>query len=87
MNNRPLTKLSKDPNDFTPLTTNSLLMMKHSADVSTSGSAADMYHSHWKYTQHFANQFWARWSKEYLPTFSMELHRPITQLIRLELDS
>ena len=142
-NSRPLTKLSDDPNDLTPLTPNSLLTLKQHVDVPPSvGSASDAYRCRWKYVQHLANLFWSRWVKEYLPKLNArskwtvphknmkvgelvlvhetglprnlwplaiikkvctgrdgnvrsaivktrvtELHRPITQLIRLEVDS
>ena len=143
VNGRPLTKLSSDPNDHTPLTPNKLLTLKQFPELPPGGcSASDVYRSRWKYVQHLSNLFWSRWLKEYLPSLNIrskwrtvcpdikpgelvlvydpgmprnlwplaivkevfpgrdgkvrsaivktrvsDLHRPITQLVRLELDT
>ena len=70
VNGRPLTKLSDDINDLTPLTPNALLNMKFLVDVSDTNSPADAYRKRYSVTQKVANQFWSRWVKEYLPTLN-----------------
>ena len=71
INGRPLTKLSSDVNDHTPLTPNALLTMRQSPELPPGGcSDSDAYRSRWKYVQHLANMFWARWVKEYLPSLN-----------------
>ena len=68
INGRPLTKLSEDPNDPTPLTPNHLLMLRGGpAPVPGKFSDADQYRKRWRFVQHLSNQFWSRWVKEYLP--------------------
>ena len=68
VNSRPLTKLSDDVNDMSPLTPNHLLMLR-SGPTPVPGifSQSDMYRNKWRYVQHLSNQFWSRWLREYLP--------------------
>jgi len=68
INGRPLTKVSDDVTDMTPLTPNHLLLLRSGpAPVPGIFSDADQYRKRWRYVQHLANQFWSRWIKEYLP--------------------
>lgn len=67
VNGRPLTKLSEDPNDLTPLTPNHLLLLREQDRLPPAVSSTDSYRHRWRYIQHLANQFWARFVKEYLP--------------------
>ena len=67
VNGRPLTKLSDDPNDLTPLTPNHLLHLKGSISLPPGVTSADSYRHRWKFVHHLANQFWSRFIKEYLP--------------------
>ena len=68
VNGQPLTKLSDDPTDASPLTPNHLVML-------CSGPALppgrfidrDQYRRCWKQIQYLADVFWSRWIKEYLP--------------------
>ena len=71
VNGRPLTKLSNDINDLSPLTPNVLLTMKFQADTSNVPSLADAYRKRFAATQHVADLFWSRWVKEYLPTLNI----------------
>lgn len=73
LNNRPLTTLSDDPNDMTPLTPNSLLLLKSGSSLPPGiFSPTDSYlRKRWKQMQHLANVFWQRWRKEYLVTLQL----------------
>ena len=67
VNGRPITKLSSQVDDPTPLTPNHLLLLRGGPVTPLDSSQGDMYRRRWKYVQHLANQFWTRWAKEYLP--------------------
>ena len=69
INNRPITKLSNDPTDCTPLTPNHILLLRN--DSTFPQAVCDnknLYRRRWKQVQHLADQFWVRWLHEYLPT-------------------
>ena len=69
LNDRPITKLSEDPNDLEALTPNHLLLMK-GKPVLPPGlfERTDLYaNRRWKQVQYIANLFWKRWVHEYLP--------------------
>ncbi len=69
LNNRPITKMSEDPNDLEPLTPNHLLTMKRKP-VYPPGlfEKSDQYvKRRWKQVQYLSDLFWKRWIKEYLP--------------------
>ena len=70
VNSRPLSidNLS-DPDALSPLTPNHLLTMKSKVVLSPPGNfqSADKYcRKRWRRVQHLANEFWARWRKEFL---------------------
>ena len=68
VNGRPLTKLSDDANDVTPLTPNHLLMLKGGSAVPPGRfDANDIYRRRWRHAQHLANTFWRKWVRMYLP--------------------
>ena len=67
VNSRPLTKLTDDPNDLYPLTPAKLLHMSEGPPFTASGTKSDAYRKRWRFVQHLADQFWSRWTKEYLP--------------------
>lgn len=67
VNGRPLTKLSDDPEDLTPLTPNHLLLLKASDTTLNVGAASDAYRSRFRFVQHLSKEFWSRWMREYLP--------------------
>ena len=80
INGRPLTKLSSDVNDHTPLTPNTLLTMRQSPELPPGGcSDSDAYRSRWRYVQHLSTIFWHRWVKEYLPTLNTRSKWKISQ--------
>ena len=68
INSRPLTKLTDDPSDLSPLTPNHLLILREGGNLPPGRfKAEDMYHRCWRHVQHMANQFWQKWIKTYLP--------------------
>ena len=72
VNSRPMTKVSDDATDSEPLTPNHLLMLKGNFSYPwTNVKDGNMYQRKWRHVQYFANLFWKRWVREYLP----ELHR------------
>lgn len=69
LNDRPITKLSDDPNDLEPLTPNHLLQMK-GKPVLPPGlfGQSELYSKRrWKQVQYMCDLFWRRWTNEYLP--------------------
>ena len=68
LNSRPLTPVTMDPEAEVPLTPNHLLLMREVANLSPAIlTSADNYASkRWRQVQYLAQQFWLRWSKEYL---------------------
>ena len=69
INGRPITKLSDDPRDLSPLTPNHLLLLR-SGPVVPPGSFVknDTYgQRRWRQVQYLADIFWRRWVREYLP--------------------
>ena len=70
LNLRPLTPIIIDPEDNSPLTLNHLLQVGASPNLSPGVfSSSDLYSRHrWKQVQYLADQFWSRWSREYLQT-------------------
>jgi len=68
INGRPITKMSDQVDDPSPLTPSHLLLLR-GGPVAPPGkfSQGDMYRRRWRYVQHLADQFWTRWVKEYLP--------------------
>lgn len=69
LNDRPITRLSEDPNDLEALTPNHLLLLK-GKPVLPPGlfDKRDVYaRRRWKQTQYISDIFWKRWIREYLP--------------------
>ena len=71
VNSRPLTKLSSDSRDFTPLTPNMLLTSKDYEVQPVVGTKSDAYRSRYKYIQYISSQFWEKWISMYLPTLNV----------------
>lgn len=69
LNDRPITKLSEDPNDLKALTPNHLLLMKWKPILPPGlFEKTDLYaNTRWKQVQYIVNLFWKRWVHEYLP--------------------
>ncbi|XP_071963870.1 uncharacterized protein [Antedon mediterranea] len=69
VNGRPITKISDDPRDMTPLTPNHLLLLRGGNSLPPGNfSKEDMYRRRWKQVQYLSNVFWRRWVREYLPS-------------------
>ena len=70
VNSRPLTVDSlNDPNAPSPLTPNHLLTMKTQVVLTPPGvfqTKEEYSKKRWRRIQHFANEFWLRWRKEFL---------------------
>lgn len=69
LNDRPVTKLSYDPNDLEPLPPNHILLMKGKPVLPPElFEKRDMYIKiRWRQSQYLADLFWKRWTQEYLP--------------------
>ena len=68
VNGRPLTKVSEDPNDSSPLTPNHLLIMRQGPSLPPGRfSDSDLYRRRWRHVQHVADSFWRQWLRLYLP--------------------
>ena len=70
INSRPLTKVSDDVNDAAVLSPNQMLMINtpmNSAEYHQQFHRGDLYKARWRTVQHLANQFWKRWTREYIP--------------------
>ncbi|KAK7896434.1 hypothetical protein WMY93_021759 [Mugilogobius chulae] len=68
LNDRPLTKVSDDPNDLEALTPNHILLLK-GKPVLPPGlfEKSDIYiKRRWRQVQYIAELFWKRWTSEYL---------------------
>ncbi|XP_076660900.1 uncharacterized protein LOC143364420 [Halictus rubicundus] len=70
VNSRPLTHISVDPGDEEALTPNHFLLGTSSGEVHLGryDAQATCPKRQWKIAQSFAESFWRRWLREYLPT-------------------
>ena len=70
VNSRPLTHVSLDPRDEEALTPNHFLIGSSSGAINLgiSDEADKCPKKQWKIAQKFADAFWKRWLREYLPT-------------------
>ena len=69
LNDRPVTKLSQDINDYSTLTPNHLLLNRRNASISAleSSNESTFYQHSWKQINEISELFWTRWRKQYLP--------------------
>ena len=69
VNSRPITKLSDDPRDPSPLTPNHLLLLRSSPQLPPGVFVKqEVYKKRWRQVQYLADLFWRRWLAEYLPS-------------------
>jgi transposase InsO family protein len=71
INSRPLTTLTDDPDDLTPLCPTMILTGKKELNILPPGNfqRQDIYsRKRWRRVQQLANVFWQRWKREYLVT-------------------
>ena len=70
VNSRPLTHVSPDPQDNEALTPNHFLLGSSSGSVQLTRYDCQLtcIRKQWRLAQHYANAFWRRWIREYLPT-------------------
>ena len=69
LNGRPITSVSSDPQDFEALTPNHTLLLCRNLSVCPDVfEESDKFKARWKHGHLLANEFWCRWTKEYLPT-------------------
>lgn len=68
LNDRPLTKLSDDPNDATVLTPNHILLFNSGVTFPPGVFKKDdcYLRRKWKQLQYLVDIFWSRWRKEYI---------------------
>ena len=69
LNDRPITPPSSDSRDPEPLTPSKILLLKSNSSVPLGiSNQADNYgNRRFKQAQLFADRFWSRWIKEYVP--------------------
>ena len=68
LNSRPITRVSSDPSDLEPLTPNHILLLRHNpCSAPSEFEDSEKFQARWKHVHILANEFWARWVKEYLP--------------------
>lgn len=72
VNGRPITRISDDPKDLTPLTPNHLLLLRSGPTLPPGVFVKqDLYRRRWRQVQYMADVFWKRWLSEYLPTLQV----------------
>ena len=81
INSRPITYISSDVNDLTPLTPNHFIVGRLGGQYAP--EALDVQEARnprkrWRRVQQLLCQIWARWRKEFLPTLNKrgKWHRP-----------
>ena len=68
LNDRPLTKISDDPQDLRCLTPNHILLVSRNPSTSMFEDDGSSSRIRWKAVMTAAQEFWDRWRKEYLTT-------------------
>ncbi|XP_045026337.1 uncharacterized protein LOC123470277 [Daphnia magna] len=72
LNNRPLTDLGADPQEFEPLTPNHFLLGRPNPHLPADVIDPDIkcFRRRWFHAQRLVDQVWNRWLREYLPTLT-----------------
>ena len=66
VNDRPLTRVSEDPNDDRPLTPNMILLLRSNSCAAPFQLQDTEVRKHYTISQNFADRFWKRWRTEYM---------------------
>ena len=68
-NGRSITPVSDDPKDLEALTPNHILLLRRNPSWCPDlFDESDRFKARWKHVHLLANEFWQRWTREYLPT-------------------
>ncbi|XP_021358095.1 uncharacterized protein LOC110453467 [Mizuhopecten yessoensis] len=75
INSRPITSVSSDPDSPTILSPSALITQKVNEDEEPFEELGikDMYKSQWRHVQVLADQFWNRWSSQYLQNLQLRM--------------
>ena len=69
LNDRPITSVSSDPQDLEALAPNHVLLLRRNPSSPPDVfEESDKFKARLKHVHLLANEFWQRWTKEYLPT-------------------
>ena len=73
LNSRPITYVSADPNDLTPLTPNHFLVGQLGGRFAPEALPEEVYcpTKRWHRVQQLLKLFWKRWRKEFLPSLNI----------------
>ena len=72
LNDRPITSASSDPQDFEALMPNHILLLRRNQSFCLDVfEESDKFKARWKHVHLLENEFWCRWTKEYLPTLQV----------------
>ena len=72
LNDRPITSVSSDPQDLEALTQNHILLLcRNQSFCPDVFEKSDKFKARWKHVHLLENEFWCRWTKEYLPTLQV----------------
>ena len=73
LNSRPITYVSADPNDLTPLTPNHFLVGQLGGRFAPEALPEEVYRptKRWHRVQQLLKLFWQRWRKEFLPSLNI----------------
>ena len=70
VNNRPITAVSDDPNDYPTLTPNHFLLQRATQLPRGVFVNEDLFsRKRWRKVQFLADHYWKRWIREYVPIF------------------
>ena len=79
LNSRPITYVSSDPNDLSPLTPSHFLVGKIGGPFAPEALDHEQTYNpkkRWHRVQQLLGQFWKRWRKEFLPSLSQKWFHP-----------
>lgn len=68
LNDRPLVKLTSDPDDCAAITPSHLLLLHRNPAIMPQNITSSRLNNAWRNAQQLADNFWKRWRREYLPS-------------------